>query len=160
MTAKSKWIKTCDNCGGDGVCPECGGSGEHQECGGDGCDECADSGACGDCDGDKRCIECGGDGKIECSKITPSPEFMRLYTSAKRYLEGSATSTPDAYALAVYMLRDFCEIKVVELDDLAWALATPQTEYTSKSDAIGFFEFVEQRIETVNLHKCGLNEPV
>jgi len=111
------------------------------------CDECGGSGVCDFCaDNLGKCNECDGKGWVERSKITPSPEFVSAYMRAKAQLE-TPPQHGSWYESIAYGLRDFCEIKLIELDDLAWALAMPRSGYTSKQDVIGFLEFVEQRVD-------------
>jgi hypothetical protein len=95
-TEGSKYVETCDECGGNGYercdvcdgtgklsCDECDGSGEVDctSCDGDGremgdnkwepCSDCEGTGkeACSDCDGngEVNCNGCGGDGDINCN---------------------------------------------------------------------------------------------
>lgn len=65
--------------------------------------------------------------------------FQTAITAAKKLLD---SNNPDGH-LAIYMVRDFSELKEFGLDDLAWAFH--EEGYVSVSEARWFFEQIEKR---------------
>ena len=68
--------------------------------------------------------------------------FERTLDAAKKY----SLEHPEDCHLAIYMVRDYQELRDVGLSDMAWSLH--RAGYVSPEDATWFFEEIDKRLIT------------
>ena len=68
--------------------------------------------------------------------------FERTLDAAKKY----SLACPADCHLAIYMVRDYQELRALGLSDMAWSLH--REGYVSSGDAAWFFEEIDKRLIT------------
>ena len=71
--------------------------------------------------------------------------FEKQVEQAKKYLASESCARSQDWTLAVYIIRDYQELRDMDLTDLAWSMCRQRD--SPKNEVEWFFEEVEKKME-------------